>query len=114
MSAAKALNRSIQLRSAPDASAYAGVGFFYALGVELDHEILVDCHDDPGIAMAALRAGCQKLTFSGDQETHRRLSDMAMQQGASIRHETIPSSPCLVLSPDDDGEEQARHWFTSA
>ena len=61
--------------------------------------------------MAALRAGCRKLVFSGTAGTHRRLSDKAGQLGGSVRHETAPPARCLVLSPDDDGIETVRAWL---
>lgn len=113
LSAAKAFGHVVQLRSAPDASAYAGVGYLHALGEALGHELLIDCHDDPGLVMAALRTGCRKLIYSGSKETHQRLSEMAEQLGAEIRLETAHSPLQLTLSPDDDGEEQARRWLSS-
>ena len=110
---AAALGRKVQLRSAVDASAYAGVGYLHALGEAAGHELLVDCHDDAGLVMAALRAGCRKLVFSGKAETHRRLADIAAQLGGSVRHETAPPVPRLVLSPEDDGIEATRAWLAT-
>lgn len=92
----------VQLRSAPGASAFAGVGYLHALGEEAGHEVLIDCHDDAGLVMAALRAGCRLLVFNGPDETYQRLADMAAYHGATLDHETKDISTCLALSPNDD------------
>ena len=81
---------AIQLRSAPDAAAYAGVGYLQALAAAAGHELLIDCGDDAGLVMAALRSGCRKLAFSGDRATAARLADMAAELGAELRHEGAP------------------------
>lgn len=113
MRAAKASLSPVRLRSAPDASAYVGVGYLHALGEALGHELIIDCHDDAGLVMAALRTGCRDLIFSGHKDTHQRLSEMAEQLGGSVRYETTPPSHLLTLSPDDDGEEQMADWLNS-
>jgi hypothetical protein len=87
LAAAAELGCAIRLRSAPGAAAYAGVGYLEALGAAVGHEILIDCGDDPGIAMAALRAGCRRLAFAGAAATARRLGEMAEQAGAILVHE---------------------------
>jgi hypothetical protein len=90
LAAAAELAVAIQLRSAPDAAAYAGVGYLYELGRAAGHELLIDCGDDPGLVMAALRTGCRKLAFSGTAELAAKLADLAAQHGATLRHETAP------------------------
>jgi hypothetical protein len=65
LAAAAEVGCAIWLRSAPGAAGYAGVGYLKALGDVLGHEIVVDCGDDAGLAMAALRTGCRRLAFSG-------------------------------------------------
>jgi hypothetical protein len=77
----------IQLRSAPGAAAYAGVGYLRALGEAVDHELIIDCGDDAGLVMAALRTGCRRLVFSGDEEIARKLADMAAQLGGRLDRE---------------------------
>ncbi|MEM8950921.1 MAG: hypothetical protein AAGC99_16480 [Pseudomonadota bacterium] len=95
---------NIQLRSAPGAAAFAGVGYLKALGDSLGHELLIDCGDDPGLVMAALRTGAGKLVFSGPADAHVRLRQMADKQGAQLLGPDEPQVPCLYLSPDDDGD----------
>jgi hypothetical protein len=107
LAAAAEMGCAIRLRSAPGAAAYAGVGYLEALGKAVGHEILIDCGDDPGIAMAALRAGCRRLAFSGAAATARRLGEMAEQAGAILVHER--SAPdALELAPDDDAAAMVR------
>jgi hypothetical protein len=88
---AAACGRAIQLRSAPDAAAYAGIGYLQALGAAAGHELLIDCGDDPGLVMAALRSGCRKLVFTGSHASAGRLADMAAEVGAELRHEPAPA-----------------------
>jgi hypothetical protein len=107
---------AIWLRSAPDAAGYAGVGYLKALGELVGHEIVVDCGDDAGLAMAALRTGCRRLAFSGPAAVSQRLAEMAAQLGAWYRHEAEapPMAPMLCLSPDDDARSRCRAWLLDA
>jgi hypothetical protein len=116
LAAAAEVGREIWLRSAPDAAGYAGVGYLKALGDLLGHEIVVDCGDDAGLVMAALRTGCRRLAFSGPAAVSQRLAEMAAQLGAWYRHEAAPatSPPMLCLSPDDDARSRCRAWLLDA
>lgn len=109
LAAAAELGCAIWLRSAPDAAAYAGVGYLKALGDALGHPIVIDCGDDPGLVMAALRTGCRRLAFSGPAALSERLADMAAQQGAVYRHEEHSSA--LGLLPEDDARSRCRAWL---
>jgi acyl-CoA reductase-like NAD-dependent aldehyde dehydrogenase len=91
LAAAAAGGRRIQLRSAPDAAAYAGIGYLQALGAAVGHELLIDCGDDAGLVMAALRSGCRKLVFTGSSATAAKLADMAADAGAELWHEAAPT-----------------------
>ncbi|MGH6898100.1 MAG: hypothetical protein ACREJ5_16395 [Geminicoccaceae bacterium] len=107
LAAAAELGCAIRLRSAPGAAAYAGVGYLRALGEAVGHELLIDCGDDPGIAMAALRTGCRRLSFSGGAATAQRLGEMAEQVGALLVHETA-APDALELAPEDDAAAMVR------
>jgi hypothetical protein len=101
LAAAAELGVAIQLRSAPGAAGYAGVGYLRALGEHAGHELLIDCGDDAGLVMAALRTGCRQIAFSGRADLGRRLAEMAEQLGATLCRE--PRAPAVVmLQPDDD------------
>lgn len=110
LAVAAELGIPIQLRSAADASAYAGLGYLKALGEAAGHELLIDCHDDAGLVMAALRIGCRRLAFSGPPEIARKLADMAEQVGARLDVETtFPDA--LVLEPDADARPACHAWL---
>ena len=101
LAAAAELGCSIELRSAPGAAGYAGVGYLKALGDAVGHELLIDCGDDAGLAMAALRTGCRRIAFSGTPELGRRLIDMAEQLGATLVVEA-QAPDLVILRPEDD------------
>ena len=84
LAAGAELGIAIELRSAPGAAAYAGVGYLEALGDQAGQALLIDCGDDGGLVMAALRAGCRKLAFSGAAALAERLADMAAQVGLRL------------------------------
>jgi hypothetical protein len=101
---------AIELRSAPGAAGYAGVGYLKALGDELGRELLVDCGDDAGLVMAALRTGCGRIAFSGSDELGRRLGDMAEQLGAVLVVEA-QAPEAVILQPEDDAAAVLRARF---
>ena len=110
LAAAAACGVRIELRSAPDAADYAGVGYLKALGELAGQELVIDCGDDAGLAMAALRTGCRRLAFAGGTEIARRLGEMAEQVGACLMHETsVPAA--LTLAPEDDAARACRAWL---
>jgi hypothetical protein len=75
LAAAEELGTAIWLRSAPDAAAYAGVGYLKALSDLVGHEVVIDCGEDAGLVMAALRTGCRRLAFSGPAAVSERLAE---------------------------------------
>jgi len=115
LAAARELGVAIELWSAPDAAAYAGVGWLQALGEAAGAELVIDCGEDAGLVMAALRTGARKLAFTGPPELSRRLADMAEQVGAELRcRKQSEASPELSLLPDDEAYARCRAWLTSA
>ena len=101
LAAAAEAGCAIQLRSAPGAAGYAGVGYLKMLGEHAGQELLIDCGDDAGLVMAALRTGCRRLLFSGSEEIRRRLADMAEQLGAELVAEAH-APDLLILQPEAD------------
>jgi hypothetical protein len=112
LAAAEAAGVAIELRSAPDAAAYAGVGYLKALGDAVEQEILIDCGNDAGLVMAALRMGCRKLAFSGPAGIGQRLREMAEQVGARLDLEAVPPE-ALFLEPDADAASACHAWLTT-
>jgi hypothetical protein len=101
LAAAAEIGCAIELRSAPGAAGYAGVGYLKALGDEVGHELLIDCGDDAGLVMAALRTGCRRVAFSGSAELGRPLADMAEHSGATLVVEA-QAPEVVMLQPEDD------------
>lgn len=89
-----------RLVSAPDAAAYAGVGFLAALETELGVPLLVDCGEDAGLVMAGLRAGLRHLLLTGDPRVGPALEQMAEALGGRLLAR-IPE-PLIRLDPGED------------
>ena len=103
------------LVTAPGAARYAGpdhlkkicdLAFSEVEGSTAD--TLIDCGEDAGSAMTALRAGWKDLAFSGDAELAAKIADMAAQCGARVVEKTPPA---LDLIDEGDPEAACRHWL---
>jgi acyl-CoA reductase-like NAD-dependent aldehyde dehydrogenase len=103
--AAVRAGRPITLLSAPDGGMYAGPGWFGAL-VDAAGEVvpdacfaaLLDCGDEPGAALAAIRAGIDGVIFTGPADVARRLADIAAQHGVRL----VTGRPAAGLDLVDD------------
>ena len=90
LAAAGELGVPFTLQSAPGAAAYAGVGFLKAVADEAmgdgpgDVVAVIDCGEDAGTALAALRAGWARVVFSGPADMLEKLADIAAQQDARV------------------------------
>ena len=69
----------------------AGPGWFQAIVEALEAEFpgrrfeaVLDCGEEPGVALAALRRGVKRIRLAGAPETVRRVSDIAAQLGAVV------------------------------
>ena len=60
----------------------AGPAFVKALEATLQHPLTALCDDEPGLVMAALRAGLRRLVFTGPENVRQRLAGMAAGLGA--------------------------------
>ncbi len=91
LKAAAVATRSVILFSAADAGIYAGPGWFAAL-IEAAREVvpnarfsaLLDCGDQPGAALAAIRAQVEGVIFTGRADVADRLADIARQHGVGF------------------------------
>ena len=100
LTAASEAGRPIVLASAPEAGIYAGPGWFRELlrtareaVPRARFEALLDCGDDSGAAMAAIRAGIEAIVFTGRADMAARLADIAAQSGARL----ITKRPAAAL-----------------
>jgi hypothetical protein len=109
LAAADELGVEVELWSAPGAAAYAGIGYLQALGQAAGRELRIDCGEDAGLVMAALRVGCRRLAFAGAPPVAAKLADMAAQAGADLRLD--PAPPAALCAPEDDAGAVVRALF---
>ncbi len=116
LKAAAALRVSVTIESAAGAGAYAGPLWFKALVDEArrahpaaEAAAVLDCADEAGTTLAALRAGLERVRFTGPQETRRRLAEIAAAQGAAV--EGASAEPALDLLAARDPEAAARAFL---
>ena len=107
--AAAAAGRPVVLASAPGAAGFGGGAWFLAL---IEHarsavpdarfEAVLDCSDQAGWALAALRQGCPMVRFTGPRRTAVKLAQIAEQQGAQLL-----TGPLKALDLLDESEPEA-------
>jgi len=71
-----------------DAASFYGAGYLAALQAraerefpEVEFELIVDCGDAPGHALACLRAGVKRISMS---EPNDKIADIAQRMGARL------------------------------
>jgi hypothetical protein len=111
LTAAAALGKEVTLASAPGAGGYAGPGWFKALTDEAMRTVpsarcavVLDCGAAPGMALAALRLGLQRVHFTGGAEAARRLAAL----GATL---DSGDEPTLDLRGVRQPEARCRAWL---
>lgn len=70
--------------------------------------VVLDCGDDAGLAMGALRSGWKRIAFTGGATLRRRLADMAGKSGAALVDP--PPAPEVILRPGEDAADRLRAW----
>ena len=114
LTAAAALSKDVTLASAPGAGGYAGPGWFKALTDAAMRAVpgarcavVLDCGAAPGMALAALRLGLQRVRFTGDAETARRLAalgatlDSGDESTLDLRGARQPEARCRAWLAGD-------------
>lgn len=107
----------LDLVSATGCASAAGTGWFAAVGAlvaeqfpELPLSLTLDCADNAGVALGALRRGLTSIIFTGDPVAAARLDEIAAQSGAVIRRDR-------PIALDLQGARNPRAtcigWFTS-
>jgi hypothetical protein len=118
LAAAAALAVPVTLASAPGAGVYAGPGWFKA-AIEIagseypaaDFTAILDCGDEAGMVLAALRHGILRVRFDGADAVAARLADIAGQCGAVIERGAL--EPALDLLGRDDAETICRMFLAA-
>jgi len=107
IAAAADLKVAVTLASAPGAGAYAGPLWFKSVielavrdHAELSVTAILDCADEPGTVLAALRTGLKQVRFTGPAAIRERLAGIAAQLGASIEGGDPPKALDLLGARD--------------
>jgi hypothetical protein len=105
LAVATELGVAIILQSAPGAAGYLGAGYFRGL------EVVLDCGDSPGHALAALRAGVKRFRLRGGPEVLRRVADIANQLGAELEADEAVAALDLGTVAPSRWAEECRAWL---
>jgi acyl-CoA reductase-like NAD-dependent aldehyde dehydrogenase len=107
--------------SAPGAGTYAGAPWFASIvklaaaeAPDCMVSAVLDCGDQPGTVLAALRAGLIRVRFTGSEETGARLGEIAEQYGATVERadaERADAAPALDLLNAADPEAACRTYL---
>jgi len=104
MAAARA-GRPVVLASPPGAGSYVGPGWFGAMvdGAreavpEASFSAYLDCDNDVGAVLAAIRSEVEGVVFTGRADVAGRLADIARQH--NVRFATDRPAPALDLGND--------------
>lgn len=91
LAAAEPCGVPIVLYSAEGAAGYAGAAWFQAVVAAAHaahpnarYEAVLDCGRHAGLALAALRGGCQAIVFRGDPALRRKLAAIATGMAARL------------------------------
>jgi hypothetical protein len=107
VTAAAALGVPVMLASAPAAGGYAGPAWFKALVEaacaacpEAEVSALLDCGEEAGTVLAALRLGLKRLRFTGPAATRERLAGLAAALDAAIEGDAPDGALDLLAQRD--------------
>lgn len=115
VSAAQDLGVPVRLRSAPGAAGYAGALWFGEI-VDMARaeypdavvEASLDCGDQPGTALAALRQGAEMIRIEGPKAVRDKIAAIADEYGAAI---DTDQRDALDLEWEKDAETRCREWL---
>ncbi len=116
MAAAAGLGRPLTLLSAPGAAGSLGALGFAALIREaaaaypdVPLTAILDCADEPGLALNALRHGIRHIRLEASGDALAKVADMAGQVGASL---DTTDWDVLDLLDVRDAESMCRAWLS--
>lgn len=107
LEAARLHKTSVILVSAPGAARSGGAGWWRELIAaarsrtpDADMVSVLDCADEAGMALAAIRAGVEAIAVTSPEETQERIADMARQVSVSLI--SIPWADAVDLARTND------------
>lgn len=117
LGAARESGVEICLVTAPGAARYAGPDHLKKIIdlalAEFEGEapgVLIDCGENAGPAMSALRAGWKALAFSGEPAVRRKIADMAAQCDARL---VDRPADALDLLDEPNPDAACRRWLSA-
>jgi len=118
LAAAAEFDRDVTLLSPPGAAAYIGATVFRdmiaaaaAAHPQARHRAVLDCGDDPGLAMGALRHGITGVRITNGEIIRDKLADIARQRGAFVYQDTAETVDLLGMT---DPLATCRSWLSHA
>ena len=118
VAAAAELGVPVTLASAPEAAGYLGALWFRELvrmaseeRPEARVDAILDCGDQPGHVMSALRQGLKRVRFTGTKTTAAMLGDLASQYDAEIVTGVLRAHD---MAGQAEPESACRHWLSGA
>jgi hypothetical protein len=123
LKAAAGAGRPVVLVSAPGAGSYTGPGWFREFIAaareavpEANSSSWLDCGDDIGAALAALRSEIEGIVFTGRADVSRRLADIAAQHGVRfVTERRVPTLDlgCDFFAPPETLDQRCTELFRS-
>lgn len=114
--AARDLAVPVTLRSAPGAAGYAGALWFRELIAivraefpDVSIEASLDCADQAGYALGALRQGIGVIRFNGRKKVADKIAAIVTAHGATL---DTDRRPALDLDGIADPEAACRDWLS--
>ena len=108
----------VTLASAPEAAGYLGALWFRELvrmaseeRPEAQVDALLDCGDQPGHVMSALRQGLKRVRFTGAKSTAATLGSLARQYDAEIVTGALRAHD---MADQAEPETACRRWLSDA
>ena len=108
----------IAIASAPFAAAYAGAAWFRKVVEKAVAErpdippgsvtAVLDCGDEPGLAVSALRQGIKIINYNGNAASCRKIIAIATEFGAEVWKGKMDS---IDLGAVDNATESCRQWL---
>ncbi len=119
--AAAALGRPLTLRSAAGAGGTLGVGWFAGLAgllaerhPALELTLVLDCADEAGTALGALRRGVKAIRVTAAPEVRAKLAALAQRYGARLDEDDRPGLDLVDgLVGQADLASLCRDWLTA-
>ena len=116
VAAAAELGVPLTLRSAPGAGAYLGAEVFQSIVdsacagcPEAQVHAVLDCGDDPGLALLALRVGVKGIALKANKKVRAKIADLAAQYDAALEDD---AGTHLDLLGCDNPTAAVRDWLS--